>query len=203
MASKQLLNKAITAALEQDWHEAIEINLEILETDPFHIPTLNRLAKAYREIGMTDKAIATYEQALKYDRYNQIAQKNIRLLKTNSHSSAPTPNCTLDTCFVDEPGKTKTLPLTRLGNPNLIQRLQAGQIVHLKLNGHSICITNDTNEHIGALTDDAAFYLRDCIEAGNTYQAIIKSVQTKHVTVFIREVNRVTAYKDSPTFLSF
>jgi tetratricopeptide (TPR) repeat protein len=200
MNSKSLSDLAIKAALKQDWHQAIELNLEILDQDPFHIPTLNRLARAYKETGQSKRAISIYEQVLKIDRFNDIARKNLHTLCNGHVSQANNNICHIDTNFIDEPGRTKTLPLTRLGDPRLLSSLQPGQEVKLVVKNHFICVANESGEHIGALTDDIAYHLRQFIKAGNTYHTVIKSVNGTKISIFIRELNRADAFKNAPTF---
>jgi tetratricopeptide (TPR) repeat protein len=200
MLTKSLIDRSISSALNQNWQDAVDINLEILESDPYHIPTLNRLAKAYREQGFLDKAIRTYKQVLKLDRYNQIAIKNINLLEKLD----PTPNSNgkkYNTEFIGEPGKTKAFPLVRLGDPSLLQSLEAGQIVEINIKKHYICITTQNNEHIGALTDDISYHLKQCVKLGYCYQSTIKSIASHQITVFIRETSRPNQINCQPTFL--
>jgi hypothetical protein len=47
----EIHDKAIRAALSGDWEVAVEINLEILSNSPQNIPALNRLGRAYTELG--------------------------------------------------------------------------------------------------------------------------------------------------------
>lgn len=202
MIPKVLIEQSITSAVKQDWHLAVDINLEILQYDPYHIPTLNRLAKAYRETNQLKKAKRTYEQTLQYDKYNSIAQKNLSLLNNwlanskQNHQNGKKYN----TDFIDEPGVTKTIPLVRLGDPQLISTLEPGQVVILSTKNHMICITTHNNDHIGALTDDVAFHLKQYIHSGYLYQSMIKSANNKIVLVFIKETHRPESCLNKPTF---
>lgn len=196
---KSLSNQAIAAALRADWQSAININLEIVKDNPNHIPTLNRLAKAYGELGQNDEAQSYYQKVLELDRYNSIALKNSQVIKHHQpQKNHPPFNLNLN--FIDEPGKTKTLPLTRLGDQKVITSLVPGQIVHLTPKNHSICVTTDNQEHIGALTDDIAYLLKHAINLGNQYEVAIKVATNQKVWIFIRETFRDERLKDSPTF---
>ena len=196
---KNLINQAVNAAINQDWQQAINVNLEILELFPDHIPTLNRLAKAYKEIGQIQRALDTYQQTLSIDRYNIIARKNLSQLEIKSDNHIRS-NKKINADFIEEPGKTKTIPLTRLGDPALIRNLEPGQIVKLTLKKHNICVTTEDDQHIGALTDDIAYQLKDFLSAGNQYQAIVKCASNNKIHIFIRETLRVDKYKHIPTF---
>ena len=46
-----LAQKAINLAISGEWNEAIKVNLQILSLSPDDVDSLNRLAKAYAEIG--------------------------------------------------------------------------------------------------------------------------------------------------------
>lgn len=196
-----LIDQAISLALNQNWSEAVDVNLEILDSEPFHIPTLNRLAKAYKEAGDIEKSASTYKQVLQIDPYNNIAKKNLAQLKNYQAQVNSYPFQAITTDFIDEPGLTKTIPLIRLGNPLLLESLQPGQVVCLNCNSHLVCITTADNQHIGALTDDIAFYLRTYLQAGNTYSAVVKSSNSKAVLIFLREVSRCDEYKNTPSFI--
>src|SRR3989338_5020068 len=75
-----LSQKAIEAALNNNWQEATEINSQLLNRYPEDIETLNRLARAYFESGKITKAKSLYRSVLKLDPYNPIASKNIKKL---------------------------------------------------------------------------------------------------------------------------
>jgi len=100
-------DKAIKAALERDWEGAIELNLEILSISPQNIPSLNRLGRAYMELGQKESAKDAYEQVLKIDKYNTIATKNLKLLPHQKNNLATTIFTEED--FIELPGITKVL----------------------------------------------------------------------------------------------
>jgi tetratricopeptide (TPR) repeat protein len=198
---KLFTDQAIEAALQLNWPVAIERNLQILALEPSDIPTLNRLAKAYKETGCIDKAVTTYQRVICLDRYNLIAKKNLDYLSLQADIIPfPCGERKINTDFVEEPGKTKSFPLIRLGDPKLITSLQPGQVVNLAPKPHTISVSTDQGQHIGALTDDVAYSLKHFINAGNTYQATIKSCALHSITIFIRETSRAKNLKNTPTF---
>jgi tetratricopeptide (TPR) repeat protein len=196
---KDLTGKAITAALKGNWAEAVLLNQQLLESDPDNIPTLNRLAKAYTETADCDRAEAMYRRVLEIDRFNQIALKNLKLMSHHRDNSCGKP-LQINLNFIEEPGKTKTLPLTKLGEPKILCRLIPGQVVSMVIKNHTISITTESQEHIGTLTDDVAYSLKRHLDLGNKYLAIIKSASPSKVTIFIREIFRDSTLNDSPTF---
>lgn len=184
-----LQDQAIAAALKQDWESAIAFNLHYLDDNPQHTPTLNRLAKAYKESGLISEAITTYQQVLGIDKYNSIAQKNLHTLQKNPPLQGKRhPDCHISTEFIKEPGKSKTFHLTRLGDPKIISNLMPGEMVQIIPKKHTIFLFTQQNEHIGALTDDIAFELRQCLTSGINFEAVIKSASAQTVIVFLREI---------------
>ncbi len=194
-----LEDQAIKAALDGNWTVAIELNQTILEENPNSIPALNRLAKAYTQLGENDKAIAAYEQVLCLDKFNSIAQKKCALLKTGP--CAPT-GCTkiVTTDFIEEPGKTKTTQLVRLGDNKVIANLQPGQLVNLVVKNHWIAVTSQDNTYIGSLADNVSFKLKQLMAGGNQFQAVIRTADAKEVTVFLRETFRAAQFANTPSF---
>jgi hypothetical protein len=184
----QLQDQAIEAALNKEWETAISLNQAYLAECPAHIPTLNRLAKAYKEIGCIEEAITTYQTVINLDRYNVIAKKNLDILIKNppvnhkKHNSGKT-----ITEFIKEPGKAKTFCLTRLGDPKIIANLTPGEIVYLIPKKHTFFLITETHEHVGALTDDTAFELKRQLLEGAQFEVIIKSASINGVVIFVKE----------------
>ncbi|OGV96374.1 hypothetical protein A2W24_04550 [Microgenomates group bacterium RBG_16_45_19] len=194
-----LQDQAIAAALNQNWAVAIALNQDCLQFHPTDIPTLNRLAKAYKEMGQIEAAIDTYKTVLSLDKYNVIAKKNIDILiKNPPATNKPPSQRKISTEFIKEPGKTKTYCLTRLGDPQIVANLLPGQVVHLVAKKHTFCLFTDAKEHIGALTDDIAFELKPYIVQGTQFEAVIKSATPSAVVIFVRQLpsptNPETAY---------
>lgn len=74
--------RAVDSALMGHWDEALQTNLRILELYPEDIPTLNRLGKAYLELGRLEEAAETYEHSLQQQPSNTIARKRLTELYT-------------------------------------------------------------------------------------------------------------------------
>ncbi len=197
-----LYDQAIKSALNQAWKQAIKINLEILDINKNDVCTLNRLAFAYLKTGNLNAARNIYKRVLKIDKYNPIAQKNLkRIAKINkqdihqSQISASTPSF-----FLEEPGKTKIVTLVHPAPTKVLCNIMTAQKINLLPRKHSIEVRNHQNEYIGALPDDISHRLRHLIGHGNTYEAYIKNVDNNQVSVFIREMTRGKKYKNLPSF---
>jgi hypothetical protein len=207
-----LSSQAIQASLNRNWREAIKLNTELLKSQPGNIDALNRLAKAELQSGLKTKAELTYKKVLKLDKYNSIATKGLDTIKNFRvvrNGQNPHPPSDFSQAFLEEPGTTKTVSLIRLGDNNVLARLQPGDEVNLAAREHCVSVINSQQEYLGRLPDDLASRLGSFLKAGNVYQAWVKSVtlhdksQDKHtLKIFIKEVKRVSKYKNIPSFPS-
>jgi hypothetical protein len=87
-----------------------------------------------------------------------------------------------------------------LGDSSVFTNLDPGEEVKLVSYPHKVTINTIDGKHIGSLPDDVAARLRNLIKTGNKYQALIKSVEPKGVTVFIREIERGPRAPDISSF---
>lgn len=200
----ELAQKAITAALNGNWGKALEINVEILKKKPKNIDALNRLAKAYCELGNIPKAKSIAKNVLKIDPYNKIAQKSFekwkdqKSAKTNGKDTFPVKAQT----FLEEPGKTKIVKLINLGDPVSISSLDAGDCLEMTQNTHRVNLKDENGKYIGRLPDDLAAHLKKLIRIGNEYKVFVKSVSGEEVKVFIKETKRAEKLQNIPSFSS-
>lgn len=194
--------KAIHASLQHLWQEAIDLNLHIIQLDPQNLSALNRLAKAYEETGDIVKAKKTYLKVLSVDKFNSIASNNlnrIRVLPKNivvKASNLPLSHFS----FIEEPGKTKTVSLTKLAPHQVLSMLKVAQMVLLKPNKRRISIITSQGAYIGYLPDDLSLHLIQLIKLGNKYEAAIKFVSKIKVDIFIRETKKALKLKGLPSF---
>lgn len=194
-------NDAINAALSQQWDEAIRINLHILEENPDDIDAYNRLAFAYLQKEEIEQAKTAYQEVLKRDPYNQIAQKNLKKLEDPKASNGKT-QIVSPRVFLEEPGKTKIISCVKLAPASTLAQVSCGQEVQMKVKKHCIEIRTTANTYLGALPDDISHKLNKYIQAGNQYQAIVRSIGKNLLTVLLREIARGEKYKDQPSFTS-
>lgn len=197
-----LRDKAIQTALVGDWQTAIDTNKELLDENPKDIDALNRLALALTVVGKVNKAKLTYQQVLKIDPLNPIALRNLKNLKTSKSVKGQTSSLQLSNNFIEESGKTKVVELINLAPTSIIQRLRTGEIVNLVIKRSKIFVLKGEKEYVGVLPDDIGRRLIKFINAGNKYEAYLKSVNTHKVIVFIKEVKRATKFKNHPSFLT-
>ncbi|OGE30645.1 hypothetical protein A2631_03765 [Candidatus Daviesbacteria bacterium RIFCSPHIGHO2_01_FULL_44_29] len=201
-----LNRRAIDAALNCNWTEAIEINEQIIVDDPENIPCLNRMAKAYTELGKYSRAKKIYQEVLKLDPYNPIASKNLKRiapfkLDENPHNGNETKQKLSVSSFLQEPGVTKIVSLVKVAEPHKLSALSTGMKVTILPKSRGITITDLDGAYLGVLPDDIAHLLLKFISGGNKYEAIVKSVKSNGLTVLLRETFRSRRFKNQPSFL--
>lgn len=184
-----LTHQAIKAALANSWEEAIEYNLKILSHDPHNIDALNRLTQAYKELGRVNLAQATANKVLQLDHYNPIAKKNLHRL-TAPPGSIPLPSTINPQLFLEEPGKTKSVSLTKVTQSPLLRRLTPGQVVALTPKARTITVSTPTGGYLGSLPDDLSHRLIKLIRLGNRYTALVRSIGPRDLAVMIQETSR-------------
>lgn len=199
---KDLAQKAIAAALSGDWNKAAKINRDILQIDPKNTDALNRLARAYAELGKMVKARKTSNEVIKIDPFDKIARKCLERWKGLKNNDSVRSGATSGDAFIEEPGKTKITPLMHLGASKNLARLDSGDEVKINLHGHRVSITTIDGEYIGKLPDDLGAKIKKLIKMGNEYLILIKSIDPKNIKVFIKETKCSPTLSDVPSFTS-
>lgn len=182
-----LHSQAIQASLQSDWEIAIELNNAILADNPDDIATLNRLARAYTELGQKESAKEIYERVLVLDKYNPIATKNLRTLpsrKTNSDSSLVLED------FVEEAGITKAVQLVKIADKDALLSLACKQKLLLSPRARLVAVISEFNQYLGCLPDDISMLLKKNLKLGYKYSVCCKAVSENTLTVFLRETHR-------------
>jgi len=191
-----LIQEAITAAKEQDWDQAIELNTEILERNPSDIGAMNRMGLAYLQLGKTTNAKKAFNSVLEKDKSNIIANKHLNNLKNKQIGKL----AVTQVYFIEEPGKTKITDLHRLARKDFLKQLYVGQKCNLVPKGKHISVETEDGKYVGSLPDDLSFRLCKLIERGNEYECLIHSFNETKCCVHLREEK--TSQKNKHT-LSF
>ncbi len=206
-SSAALQKQAIDAALSSKWEEAVKINQEILDCSPASVEALNRLGRAFFELGNLLKSRKNFESALKCDPYNQIAAKFLKRIEAfkknkSQKSLPPPPACQLDgDIFLEEPGKTKLIGLLKVAEPHKLSMLSSGLQVNLVQKNRVISVTDYEGGYLGVLPDDLSHHLLRLIHGGNKYQAYIKTIKTNSLSIIIKEIYRALRFRNQPSFL--
>lgn len=201
-----LEQKAIKAAMNGAWDQAIELNQKILKLEPENTAALNRLARAFWEKGNLESARKTYRQVLSIDSYNIIASKNLKRLA--DHQKTPSKKeikkkTAEGAIFLEEPGKTKVVKLIRLASPEVLSTLDSADEVLLAPKTHAISVTSSDNTYLGTVPDDLSHRLLRLIKGGNQYQAFVKAVDRQNLEIFIREIKRAPKFHSIPSFTPY
>ena len=197
-----LAQKAISAAVCGNWKEALKLNKKILQLEPKDTDALNRIARAYAELGNIKEARKVSQDTLKIDPYNSIAKKCVEKWKKLRKSDARLSIGATGDCFIEEPGKTKIVPLLNTGSDGVIAKLDSGDEVNLNPHGHRIAVSTKDGGYIGRLPDDISSKIKQLVKLGKVYQTLIKSIEGKAVKVFIKEIASSEKASDIPSFTS-
>jgi tetratricopeptide (TPR) repeat protein len=197
---ENLAQKAVSLALSGDWQEAVKINLQIVKSSATDTDALNRLARAYAEVGEIEKAKSTAEKVIKIDPVNPIATRSLEKWKSLKKSDRLSSTEISSDTFLEEPGKTKIVTLLHTGDSDCLAKLSPGEKVKLLPHAHRVSVVTHDDKYMGRLPDDLAARLRRLIKLGNEYQVLVKTVESKEARVFIREVGKSPAAKDFTSF---
>ena len=196
---------AITAALKGEWNKVVEVNEQILQSNPQDVDALNRLARACFGIGKLKRAKECSLKVIKIDPFNSIALKSLQKWKsvgTGDQKNGYSTNYKIRDArtFLEESGKTKITSLLHLGDGKTIASLGTGDELLLNAHQHRVYIATASGKYVGKLTDDLSARLRRLVKFGNKYEVLVKSVDPNGVKVFIREIERNAKVADTPSF---
>ena len=190
---------AINAALKQNWTEAVQLNEILLTNEPTSIDSLNRLAFAFLSLGQPKNAKSLYEKVLSLDMKNPIAIRNLKRLNDSKTNKINVP---LNNLFIEEPGKTKVIELLNIADKKAVSHLRSGEMLELRIKRNKIFAIDSENQYIGMLPDDICQRLIKFINAGNQYEAYIRTVDNNKICILVRETKRIKRFKDQPSFVS-
>ena len=199
---RQKSDAAIRLAAAGRWEEAVQTNKELLVVFPDDSETLNRLGKAYLELKRFAEAKEAYEQAVRNDPGNTIAQKNLQRLVQAVAAAGNSPArasqsavhrekpAIAPSAFIEETGKTGVTSLLHLAPAPVLAKLTAGDPVMLELNSknQTLLVKNEEGEVLGQIEPKLALRLIRFIEAGNRYVAAVTSVGERQLKLILREI---------------
>lgn len=197
--------KAIDAALDSRWQDALKLNKKIIKLDPQNVDALNRQARVYMELCKFNLAKKYYSQVVKIDPYNPIAVKNLKIIKSfKSDGQNFTPNGGFrlsPSLFLQEPGKTKIVSLLKVAEPQKLSHVFCGMKVGMIIKNRKITILDTNGDYLGVLPDDTCHLMLRLLKGGNKYDLFIKSIRVNGLSVMIKEVFRSRRFKNQPSFL--
>ena len=117
MELENLEKKAVEAALNLNWENAIKVNLEILKLGIKKAGVYNRLGKAYSELSNWQEAVKCFKKALEIDPINSVAEKGIENAKNKKRSSSVRIDAHKESLILD-PSSSQIIQI-HLNNPKI------------------------------------------------------------------------------------
>ncbi len=186
---EQRSKEAIEMAMQARWQEAVEINKEIITQCPGDVDTYNRLGRAYMELGQYKHSREAYQKAVEFDRYNAIANRNLRRLKDMKETG----KVEVETDkvepqkFIEEIGKAGVVTLEALAQKEKRASTVAGDKAILKINGSYLQVENSRGDYLGRVEPKHAPRLIRLMLGGNKYSANVVKSTAEGMTIMVRE----------------
>jgi tetratricopeptide (TPR) repeat protein len=199
----QYVDDAIRLAMESKWEEAVDVNRTIVDNFGPDDQTHNRLGKALTELGRLEEAREHYDMSLKLNPYNTVAKKNRAKLEVLIHhkddikSGAAKVDLNL---FVEEMGKTVISGLEAVADPDLCDKVVAGDVAELRIEGDGIAVETVRGVRLGQLEAKLARRIIKFMQGGNRYQAGVTSCDDSQIRVIIRETYQDPKFAGKPSF---
>ncbi|TMF92209.1 MAG: tetratricopeptide repeat protein [Chloroflexi bacterium] len=199
----QYVEDAIRLAMDSKWEEAVELNQFVLENFGPEDQVYNRLGKALTELGRLEEARDQYEKSLRLNPFNTVAKKNRSKLevliqhKADIKSGATRVDLNL---FVEEMGKTVITQLEAVEDPDVCEKVVAGDIAELTVAGDTITVATLRGIHLGQLEPKLARRLIKFMQGGNRYQAGVTGCENGQIRVIVRETYQDPKFAGKPSF---
>lgn len=187
-------NTAISLALEGKWSEAVALNLQILENYPQDVDAFNRLGKAYTKLGQYAQAKEAYSNALDIDKYNIIAEKNVKRLSMMSEEDMEAATQTdmgdglKPQAFIEEIGKSGMVALVNPAPIAILAKVETGDEVALSAQDNNLIVENKRGEYLGTVSPTHGRRLLRLLSGGNRYSSTVVGTNENYITVMIREI---------------
>ena len=180
---------AISFAIDGDWDKAVSANKDILRIYPKDTEALNRLGKAFLELGMYADALSAFSYVVKIAPSNTIAQKNlVRVKSLKKNDKVPNGKKSLHPeLFIEDTGKSTLVSLDCTDQKEIISNTSPGDELILTRSQHSILVTNETGGSIGKLDAKLGARLIRLIDRGNQYSISVANVMPNAIIAVIRE----------------
>lgn len=134
---KLLDQKAIKAALNEDWNSAIQANSALLELEPKNMKAKLRLGRAFLQSKKFKDAEKLFKEVLKTDPINVVAKKNLDLAKAHKTEKANGP---LDfKKLIKEPGMAEEVMFTLAGKLTA-DSFSKGEVLDFRLARNSVAV---------------------------------------------------------------
>src|SRR5207244_2060164 len=173
--AKAVDDPAVELALANRWTEAVQVNRGIIDRFGPDEDTLNRLGKAYTELGQLDDAIEAYKSTLKMNPVNPIAVKNLAKLQALRGSQpVPASKTKVDVdAFIEETGKTTLTALHVHAEGDPCSKVSGGDPVRLIVDGDTMNVETDRGGYLGHPAQALARRLTQSPQGGTRHSAAV------------------------------
>ncbi|HEY0493199.1 MAG TPA: tetratricopeptide repeat protein [Candidatus Dormibacteraeota bacterium] len=199
----QFVDEAIELALASRWSEAVQVNRAIVDRFGVDEDTLNRLGKAYTELGQVEDAVLAYQSTLKINPVNPIALKNLAKLQAlrGGKTAVPTSKTKVDVdAFIEETGKTSLTALHVHGEADPCSQVAGGDPVKLQVAGDTMNVETARGVQLGHLDHALGRRLIKFIEGGNRYSGAVATCDGNAIKIIVREVYQDPKFFGRPSF---
>ena len=182
-------DEAIILAQEERWKEAVALNERIIDQSPNNINALNRMGKAYSELGQNAQAMEAYDRAAKIDPKNNIAHKSLARLShiQDTKKSSRDGKSINSSFFIEETSKARAVNLYRLAPTQQLAKMSEGDEIFLNVKKGKTIAVSCTGKYLGEVDPQIGLRLVDLIRGGNKYQVAIIRLVEEEMKVIIRE----------------
>lgn len=191
---KQIAEEARQAALAGNWQGAIELNKLLLDRNPRDAEAYNRIGRAQIEQGNYNEAIDAYTHALKVDKANLIARRNLQRLELlrkaggDEHPRAEAaPRAAV---FIEEVGRTWVDELVNPVDLEALALISPGQQLQLEVAESGLFVTTYDGARLGQVEEKTAERIIQLIQNGNQYEVYALGISSRSLRVILREVYR-------------
>jgi len=198
----QYVDEAIELALASKWTEAVQVNRGIMDRFGPDEDTLNRLGKAYTELGQPENAVDAYKSTLKLNPLNPIAVKNLAKLQALRGSQPVPPSKTkVDVdAFIEETGKTTLTALHVHAEGDPCSKVSGGDPVRLIVDGDTMNVETARGVYLGHLEHALGRRLIKFLEGGNRYSGAVATCEGGAIKVIVRETYQDPKFFGRPSF---
>jgi hypothetical protein len=199
----QYVDEAIELALGNRWAEAVQVNRTIMERFGADEEALNRLGKAYTELGQLNDAVAAYESSLKLNPVNPIATKNLAKLHLLQGGKAPVPSSQAKVdvdAFIEETGKTAVTALHVHAEGDPCMKVSGGDAVRLLAAGDTMNVETARGVYLGHLDHALGRRLIKFMDGGNRYSGAVATCDEHGIKIIIRETYQDPQFYGKPSF---
>jgi tetratricopeptide repeat protein len=198
----QYVDEAIELALQNKWVEAVQVNRGIMDRFGPDEDTLNRLGKAYTELGQHDDAVEAYKSTLKMNPVNPIAQKNLAKLQAlRGGQPVPVSKARVDVdAFIEETGKTALTALHVHTEGDPCTKVAGGDPVKLIVAGDTMNVETARGIALGHLDHALGRRLIKFLEGGNRYSGAVATCEGGAVKIIVRETYQDPKFFGRPSF---